>query len=449
MDAADKNSDPGDGSILIVDDDPSICDLLRMALTRSGFGRLSVVSSGADTLRFLGLEKAGSEGERAPPPGKPAADLVLMDVMLPDLSGFDICSRVKRRFGARIVVILMSGYSIEETHARYVQAGADDFLPKPFNLKELVARVKLALRRKREAEDLAEQKTARLSTGFRLRSGMLEEGDEIKGYVVHDVLSWGGASVLYKVTRDAGQTWQALKLLSRRAAEFTDVAERFVREVEFQRTLDHPNIIRIVEAGRYFDCPYYVMEHIDGQNLERVVQKTRPLPFATVFTMAVGIAHALKCIHDQGVLHRDVSLGNVLWDACAGQVKMTDFGISIKMGQTRLTQHGCAVGTPLYMAPEMFEGEPVLCPATDIYSYGACVYHLIAGRPPFLAENAIELARQHINETPQPMRVHRPTVAPEWDELVLQRCLAKAPEKRMQTMDAVLESLEALKNKPF
>ncbi|OGV78641.1 MAG: hypothetical protein A3K19_31965 [Lentisphaerae bacterium RIFOXYB12_FULL_65_16] len=449
MDPADKNKEKSDSSILVVDDDPSIRELLQTVLKRSGFGGLSLVSSGAETLRFMGMEVATTEGERAPITEKPAVDLVLMDVMLPDLSGFDVCGRIKRRFGARVVVMLMSGYSIEETHARYVQAGADDFLPKPFNLKELIARVKLSLRRKHEAEELAEQKTARLAPNFRLRSGMLENGDDINGYVVHDVLSWGGASVLYKVTRDSGATWQALKLLSRRAAEFADVAERFVREVEFQRSLEHPNIARVLDDGRYFDCPYYVMEHIDGQNLEAMVRKEANLPFAQVIAMADGIAKALKCIHDRGVLHRDVSLGNILWDEKQAVVKLTDFGISIKMGQTRLTQHGCAVGTPLYMAPEMFDGEPIICPATDIYSYGACVYHLIAGRPPFVAENAIELARLHLSQTPQPMHTYRPTVPPEWDDLIVRQCLAKAAEDRPQTMDEVLAKLETLRSKPF
>ena len=165
--------------------------------------------------------------------------------------------------------------------------------------------------------------------------------------------------------------------------------------------------------------------------------------------VATGIASALQCIHDRNIVHRDVTLGNIMWRSSDRTAKLMDFGISVKLGQTRLTQHGCAVGTPLYMAPEVFKGGPDLSAATDIYSFGACLYHLITGRPPFTAENAIELARQHLSRQADPMASVRPGVAPEWDELIVSQCLAKIPSERPQSVDTILSELAVLRESPF
>ncbi len=131
-----------------------------------------------------------------------------------------------------------------------------------------------------------------------------------------------------------------------------------------------------------------------------------------------------------------------------GGSQLANFGIAVRPEESRLTDAGYCVGTPLYMAPGIaLRGEVTLL--ADVYSYGATLYHLITGRTPFRAPNAIALIQKHLSGPTLPMASIHPQVPPDWDEFVVNRCLAKQPADRPQSMDEVLFSLDALRSIPF
>ena len=189
------------------------------------------------------------------------------------------------------------------------------------------------------------------------------------------------------------------------------------------------------------------MEYFEGQNLETVISQQSPLPFELFANMAEHLAEALAYIHGLAVLHRDVKPKNVFVLA-DGSVRLGDFGIAVVLGETRLTQEGYGIGTPVYMAPEQFEGHEV-GKAADIYSFGATLYHAISGQPPFTAQSAMEMLRKHMTLTPAPLSDHREGIPDAWQNLIVNRCLAKRPEDRPDSMAQILSELQDLRQHPF
>jgi serine/threonine protein kinase len=210
------------------------------------------------------------------------------------------------------------------------------------------------------------------------------------------------------------------------------------------REVEHPNVLRVVDQGEYAECPYYVMEYVQGRTLDALLEDTPRIAIAEILRIAEGVALALRAIHKSNIVHRDIKLKNIYVGDDA-EVKLGDFGVAVKIGDARLTQTGYSVGTPIYMAPEQFEGGAVTA-ATDVYSYGAAMYHLITGKPPFTAANAMELMRKHFTATPAPMCSVRRDLPEEWDILVVDNCLAKNSRDRPQSIEAVLEVLNMIRD---
>ena len=161
-----------------------------------------------------------------------------------------------------------------------------------------------------------------------------------------------------------------------------------------------------------------------------------------VISLVSGIADSLLEAHQMGIIHRDIKPDNIMTTK-SGRVKLTDFGISKSEDNSGLTGTQAWVGTLNYMAPEQFEGGDVT-PSIDIYSFGATMYHLTTGLPPFTAGNAMELLRKHLREKPRPMSEMRHDLPSEWDELIVDRCLAKKADERPETMGEVLDTLKQL-----
>ena len=455
-----------DRLILVVDDEQSLARYLKAVLHKAGFGRVEVVHSGAEALRVFGLGPTGQPATSpaaatapapaaapaatlpsAPTPPPPPPDLVLLDIMLPDVSGFDVCLKLKHAAPHYLPVVLMTGFLFEDDHARCVESGADDFLRKPIHPAELLARVQVLLRRKDKVDRLeALSRTTTQPTYQRGPQDLPHVGHTIDQYCIESTLSWSGSCIIYKAHDAAGGDC-VVKILSRQALDHEDVVTRFRHEAEVLASVHHPNVVRQLARGTYEECPYYVMEYLGAQNLEGWLQEHGKLPFALVLQVAESLADALGHIHAAGIIHRDVKPKNIHLTP-AGEVKLGDFGIAIVQGDLRLTQAGYTIGTPVYMAPEQFDGSLVGVGA-DIYSYGATLYHLITGRPPFSATNGMEMMRKHLSEAPNPMRLLRPEVPEVWDELVTRCCLAKKPEDRPASLTEIKHSLALLRSATF
>ncbi|HET9452824.1 MAG TPA: serine/threonine-protein kinase [Gemmatimonadaceae bacterium] len=242
----------------------------------------------------------------------------------------------------------------------------------------------------------------------------------------------------------------AIKMLSPERVADEKVLQRFEREVQAMAQLEHWNTVEVYDFGHAPDGTfYYVMEYLDGMDLEQMVRECGPLPPARAIHIVRQVCGALAEAHARGLLHRDIKPGNVIVSERAGQydvAKLLDFGLvkSVKRSDDSdtLTQEGVVSGTPAFMSPEHASGSESIDGRSDIYSLGAVLYFLLTGRPVFAKETPLKTLAAQIYEDPAPPSRHRAGLDPMLEALVL-RCLEKAPEARYPNADALDRALAA------
>src|SRR3990172_1126687 len=205
----------------------------------------------------------------------------------------------------------------------------------------------------------------------------------------------------------------------------------------------HPHVVTVFDLGEEQGQPYLVTELMAGGDLEGLIEETPSgrLPIEQVLELAKSICNGLAFAHEQGLVHRDLKPGNV-WLTGDGQPKIGDFGLALPLERSRLTQEGTIVGTVAYMPPEQALGGEVT-PRADLYSLGALLYELLAGRPPFLGDDLVSVISQHITTPPVAPSWHAPDCPRALEALVL-RLLAKDPSERPPSAGDVLAALEAI-----
>lgn len=269
------------------------------------------------------------------------------------------------------------------------------------------------------------------------------------------LLGRGSVASVYLAREAALDRPVAVKVLSPEPARDEKVRRRFEREARSAAKISHTNITSVYQVGRLStDVPYFVMEYIEGRNLEDALQAGGPMSEDEARVTLSGIAEALAAAHDKEIIHRDVKPANVLLDKGTGRVVLTDFGFAAirDTGQhdssARLTVQGEVLGDMRYVSPEHLMGEP-LTDLADVYSLGVLGYELLTLESPYEASSNPELAAAHLRQTPRPLETRRPGTDPALADL-LTRCLAKRPEHRpsaaevahllMTTPDATPES---------
>lgn len=262
-------------------------------------------------------------------------------------------------------------------------------------------------------------------------------------YKLLRTLGRGGMGTVYHgVDTDTGEP-AAVKLLATGLAHDEGFRDRFAAEIETLKKLNHPNVVRLFGFGRQADLLYYAMELVDGSSLEEELQQGRRFNWREVSQVGIQTARALRHAHDRGVIHRDLKPGNLLL-AADGTIKLSDFGIARLFGNTQITAPGNVVGTVEYMAPEQAAASPV-GPRTDLYSLGAVMYVLLAGRPVFRAESLLDAINKHQTERPEPVSCYLLDVPEELDQIVMQ-LLEKDPEARVTNAALLVRRLEAMEH---
>lgn len=199
-------------------------------------------------------------------------------------------------------------------------------------------------------------------------------------YRLEQRLGIGGTSLVYRAHDTRLDRVVAVKLLADNLAADAQARARFLREARAAARLDHPNVVRVHDAGQDDERPWLVMEYVAGPTLDEVVRREGPLDPEVVAGIAAEVASALACAHDAGILHRDVKPANLI-RAGDGTIKIGDFGVAEAAGLPALTLTGVVLGTPGYLAPERRAGEAA-SPAADLYGLGATLYTLLTGACP-------------------------------------------------------------------
>jgi len=259
------------------------------------------------------------------------------------------------------------------------------------------------------------------------------------GYEIEGELGRGGMGVVYLARQTKLNRRVALKMLTGHYGR--DELQRFLAEAETAAGLHHTNIAHIYEVGEHEGAPFYSLEFVAGGTLaDRLGQEM--LGPREAAQLLIQVARALHFAHQNSIVHRDMKPANVLLDA-DGVPKVADFGIAKRLKQdTNLTVSGAVMGTPTYMAPEQAKGSSRhVGPAADIYSLGAILYEMLAGRPPFLPEESeTAITVRILTEDPVSPAWHRPEI-PRDLEVICMKCLEKEPRDRYQSAAALAEDL--------
>jgi serine/threonine-protein kinase len=260
-------------------------------------------------------------------------------------------------------------------------------------------------------------------------------------YAVQREVGRGGTAIVYfAVDHGANEGEVALKALKEDFATALGV-ERFRREIALASKLDHPRILRVLDAGEWCDTLYYVMPFVDGMTLRQRLARERQLSITEVLAIARDVGEGLAYAHARGILHRDVKPENILLDA--GGSMLCDFGIGRALDRgtaERLTSSGIVLGTPAYMSPEQAAGETATDGRSDQYSLACVLYEALAGVPPYVGATAQSVLSQRVLHAPHRLREMRDSV-PAWLSDAVMKALAVSPADRFASMDELLEAL--------
>ncbi|HVP69236.1 MAG TPA: serine/threonine-protein kinase [Anaeromyxobacteraceae bacterium] len=269
----------------------------------------------------------------------------------------------------------------------------------------------------------------------------LVTGDRVDQYEIGDLLARSGMASIYKaLDTESGRT-VVLKVPHVQYECDAAFYERFQREEEIGRRLDHPNIVRVL-TPRAKSRMYLAMEYVEGPSLREGLRPGQPLPTQRALQIARQLCAALSYLHRNGVVHRDVKPENILVAPGDGTVKLLDFGIAFLEAARRLTWAGLTgtLGTPDYMAPEQLHGRRGDA-RTDVYAIGVILYEMLTGRPPYDAPDMAALLRMKAQRDPPSPRLFAPEVPAVLAEIVL-RAISRNPRDRYGDADELLRDLE-------
>jgi serine/threonine protein kinase len=261
--------------------------------------------------------------------------------------------------------------------------------------------------------------------------------------ILERLLGYGGSSAVFLAEQRSPQRKVAVKVFLPRPNMNAQMQKsfytRFLREAEAASHLDHPHILAVYSYGEQDGLPYIVMPYMAGGTLSEYVLEHGLLSLDEAQLYLQQIAAALDYAHEQGCVHCDVKPANILLDG-EGNAVLSDFGIAHLMQpdlaspQQAIKSSETLMGTPDYISPEQALGQP-LDGRSDIYSLGVTLYFLLAGQPPFKADDSIAMALLHVHETPPALGLARADITPFIDR-VIGKALAKWPEDRYQTAGA-------------
>jgi DNA-binding SARP family transcriptional activator/ABC-type branched-subunit amino acid transport system ATPase component len=267
------------------------------------------------------------------------------------------------------------------------------------------------------------------------------EGNTPEG-LAKNLLGQGGMGNVYRGLDTQSGEPVAIKVLKPEVvAANPDLVERFVREGEALRQLNHPNIVKLFAAAEQDDHHYLVMEYVDGSSLQELLKQENLLPISRVLEIALDLADALTRAHRLNIIHRDLKPANILM-AANGTPRLTDFGIARLVDSPQLTATGLLVGTLNYLSPEGYDGQ-TLDERADIWAFGVVLFEMLSGKQPFTGETMTTVLAAIMTQPTPDLNQYRSDIPPPLADLIY-RMLLKEREQRIPSVRLVGAELEAI-----
>jgi serine/threonine protein kinase len=274
-----------------------------------------------------------------------------------------------------------------------------------------------------------------------MAGNMLQIGDQFDHYQIQEHIAQGGMSDIYRAFDLMNRREVVIKVPDQSMLGDPAQFERFQRELDVMKTLDHPSILKGLGSGKFNRIPYLVTQFVDGQSLRTLIEASAPFESERVLNLIRKIADGMAYCHKNNVIHRDLKPENILITR-SDQPVIMDFGLALTKGSHRVTYSNLSatMGTPDYMAPEQIEGQRG-DQRTDIYALGIIMYEMLAGKVPFTGDNNMAVMAQHLQGTALRLDKVNSSISPQIAAIV-STCLARDPNDRFADMDALINALD-------
>ena len=266
-------------------------------------------------------------------------------------------------------------------------------------------------------------------------------GLQLAGCRIDKVIGKGSVATVYKGHHLTLDIPVAIKILSSELRK-TDskLAQRFLKEAKVIARISHANIVSVMNAGEEHGHRFIVMQFVPGYSLAEALARQEQLATNDVLRVFLDVCNALNAAHEHSIVHGDIKPANILLTT-GNSAMLVDFGLVKDLKTFRESAApGAALGTPLYMSPEQARGEHATDFRSDIYSLGATMYHVLAGRPPFPGLTALEVIRKHIEQPfPMPTELLVPVPGRMWE--IVAKTMEKKPDDRYQSVNELKQDL--------
>lgn len=438
--------------VLVVDDEQDIRSYLQTILQEEGL-TVRCVANATDALTLIQQEKP---------------QLIVLDLMMPEMPGDELCRIIKSDPSLKdIVVFILTSKGDLETKLACFSSGAEEYLVKPIDSRELTARVGRFIRLIDELKmptALAasngdpDSKTSAASEGHTSSAkhdldvpslalsdySFLNFQSSYGVYRVESLVGKGGMGQVFKAKDEQLDRYVAIKVLAAKLSRSPEFVERFRREAKVLASINHPGIAAIYSFSEQKGEHYFAMQWCSGGSLGDLIRKKGKVEPMTGVDIIYECAQALNAASKKGIVHRDIKPSNLMFDENQ-LIKIVDFGLAYaEQISSNLTQGGEFLGTPSYMAPEQAKS-PSVDHRADIYALGITFYHMLYSRLPFQATSPIEMVIKH---TSHPF--------PEYDSQdgkitksvyrIIEKMTQKDASARYQDYGTLIQDLESVRN---
>ena len=265
---------------------------------------------------------------------------------------------------------------------------------------------------------------------------MAENIDTNERYKVIKPLYKNKRHIIYKAEDTVSKNIVSIKVLAQESANDPELIQGIYSESLNTASLSHPNIVEVIDAGKFGESQYIAMEFLNGHSFMNLINKNTDFSTQQILFVMVKVLKALEYFHRKGVIHRDIKPHHIMLTADK-EIKIIDFGLSILKGLGNNGDEDVICGTSLYMSPEQIQGFE-LDHLTDIYSFGAAMFHIITLKPPFEGEN---IYYQHLYETVPDIKNYRDDI-PNYIQDTVEKCMAKDKNQRFSNAKEILDFIK-------